>query len=65
MPDHVRSTVPLESNGRRALRSCAPCCQGCIMYELFSRSMLLFNETPATSADDAERYAAKVAYGYR
>jgi hypothetical protein len=35
------------------------------MYELFARVMLLFQETPANHGDDCQRYAAKVAGGYR
>ncbi len=38
---------------------------GVIIFELVSRTLLLFSETPAKSPADAERYAARVAGGYR
>jgi len=38
---------------------------GCIIYELFARVLLLFQETPANHGDDCQRYASKVARGYR
>jgi hypothetical protein len=52
---------------------CCVCCVlqvdifafGCMLYELVSRVLLLFTETPANSPDDCEAYAAKVAEGYR
>ena len=38
---------------------------GCIIFELFARVLLLFQETPANHGDDCQRYASKVARGYR
>jgi len=38
---------------------------GVILYELFSRSLLIYTHTPANSARDCEHYASRVAEGYR
>lgn len=38
---------------------------GVILYELFSRTLLIYTHTPANDASDCERYAARVAEGYR
>lgn len=38
---------------------------GVMLYELFSRSLVIYTHTPANCAEDCERYAGKVAQGYR
>ncbi|KAF6255281.1 kinase-like domain-containing protein [Scenedesmus sp. NREL 46B-D3] len=38
---------------------------GVILYELFSRSLLLYTHTPANSPADSEAYAARVSRGFR
>uniref|UniRef100_A0A383VJ07 Protein kinase domain-containing protein n=1 Tax=Tetradesmus obliquus TaxID=3088 RepID=A0A383VJ07_TETOB len=38
---------------------------GVILYELFSRSLLLYTQTPASKPSDTEAYAARVAGGFR
>jgi hypothetical protein len=38
---------------------------GVILYELFSRSLLLYTHTPANTPADSEAYAARVARGFR
>jgi len=40
---------------------------GVVLYELMSRTLLMFTELPTTSTvpDVTDRYAAKVAGGYR
>lgn len=38
---------------------------GVILYELFSRSLLLYTHTPANSPADCMKYAAQVASGFR
>eukprot|EP00775_Hariotina_reticulata_P001310 gene1310-1653_t len=38
---------------------------GVILYEIFSKTLMLYTHTPANSPDDCLRYAQKVADGYR
>jgi hypothetical protein len=38
---------------------------GVILYELMSRSLLLYTHTPANKPEDCLRYAGKVAAGFR
>lgn len=38
---------------------------GVILYELFSRTLLIFTHTPANSPADCEHYAARIASGFR
>lgn len=45
------------------MSACYPA--GVILYELFSRSLLLYTHTPATSPADSMRYAKRVSQGYR
>lgn len=38
---------------------------GVMLYELFSRTLLIYTHTPANKPDDCEHYAARISDGYR
>lgn len=38
---------------------------GVMLYELFSRSLLIYTHTPANSPADCEHYASRIAEGFR